>query len=40
MKEAADANELLTDLREQYRRLWLEANRPGGLEASIRARKY
>ena len=39
-KEAADANEQLPDLREQYRRLWLEANRPGGLEASIRARKY
>ena len=40
-KEAAAANAPLPEgLREQYRRLWLEANRPGGLDASIRARKY
>ena len=40
-KEAKAANAPTpAGLRGEYRRLWLEANRPGGLDESIRARGY
>ena len=39
--EARAANKPLPEgLRESYRRLWLEANRPGGFEYSVKSLKY